>query len=394
MSSPARSRTRPSAAALASIGLVAATLTVASAPAHASNDEYVFGSSTSVTLTGKGFGHGRGMSQYGAEGAARAGHSHQEILDFYYAGTEIGRAGGRIRVLLTAATHKNLVVRARSHLRVRDLAAGVHRLPDNGAGRWRLVPLANGRTRVDFRRGGSWHRWKRLSGGGQFTAGGRPIMLRTPAGMRPYRGVLRSSSGQTINVLGLQAYLRGVVPREMPASWSQAALRAQTVAARTYAANAMRHPRGNHDICDTTACQVYGGFSAHHPSTNAAVRATKGEIRVHNGAPAFTQYSSSNGGHAAPGTVPYQVGKADSFDGVAINPNHDWTVSIARPAVRAAWPGLGRPQRIIVTRRDGEGQWGGRVVEVRLVGDQGSRTVTGHDFRMVLGLRSTYFAFG
>ena len=64
-------------------------------------------------------------------------------------------------------------------------------------------------------------------------------------------------------MLTLESYLKGVVPLEMPATWTPAAVRAQAVAARTYAAYERAHRTG--PMCDTTSCQVYGGYAAEHP---------------------------------------------------------------------------------------------------------------------------------
>ena len=84
-----------------------------------------------------------------------------------------------------------------------------------------------------------------------------------PSGsVRPYRGsvalVKRGSSGRTVNRVLLEDYVQGVVPTEMPTSWPAEAVRAQAVAARSYAVRLrrLRHYAG-YDICDTTACQVY-----------------------------------------------------------------------------------------------------------------------------------------
>ena len=75
--------------------------------------------------------------------------------------------------------------------------------------------------------------------------------------------IKRGSGGRTINNVLLEDYVRGVVPAEMPTSWAADAVRAQAVAARSYAVR-LRDFGGysGFDICDTTACQVYGGMSS------------------------------------------------------------------------------------------------------------------------------------
>ena len=78
-----------------------------------------------------------------------------------------------------------------------------------------------------------------------------------------------------------------------------------------------------YQICDTTSCQVYGGFSAEYASTNTAIDATGCQVRLDAaGQPAFTQFSSSNGGWTAAGSQPYLVAQEDPYDGWSGNPQH------------------------------------------------------------------------
>ena len=72
-------------------------------PASAGDDEPIPEPAV-ITVDGRGYGHGRGMSQYGAEGAARQGLNHGQILEFYYPGTQQGSVGGKVKVLVTADT--------------------------------------------------------------------------------------------------------------------------------------------------------------------------------------------------------------------------------------------------------------------------------------------------
>ena len=81
----------------------------------------------------------------------------------------------------------------------------------------------------------------------------------------------------TVNLLSIEAYLKGVVPLEIPASWSADAVSAQWVAARTYAAAERSHPNAAHyEICDTTACQVYGGSTPSTPAPRLRSRTRPG----------------------------------------------------------------------------------------------------------------------
>ena len=361
--------------------------------------------SRTFTVSGKGYGHGRGMSQYGAEGAARQGLDHEQILAFYYPGTELARAKGKIRVLLTGDTTSDVVVAARPRLKVFDTGTStVHRLPSNGAAQWRLRVTARNGNAVEYLVGSTWKRWRpggqaALTGEGIFRARGG-ITLVTPSGRTTYRGWLRGaapSAGSldrdTVNILPLDGYVKGVVPDEIPALWSPEAVQAQAVAARTYALS-KRVGTGHYDLCDTTACQVYGGLDNEHPASNRAVVATRRQVLQHNGKPAFTEFSSSNGGWTVASTIPYQVAKKDPYDRWSGNPNRDWSVRVDAGTIQRAYPTLGRLKRIEVTSRDGNGSWQGRVLRMTLVGRNGSVPVSGDDFRWTFRLRSNWFTFG
>jgi SpoIID/LytB domain protein len=230
---------------------------------------------------------------------------------------------------------------------------------------------------------------------------GRPITLVTPDGQVGYRGALRSlrptptsHNRDTVNVLMLDQYLKGVVPREMPASWSPAAVQAQAIAARTYAAYERAHPlTGTYQICDTTSCQVYGGYSSENPDSNAAVVATAGKIQLYDGDPAFTQFSASSGGWTSAGSASYLVAEADPYDGWSGNSVHTWSVRIDAQKLERTWPRIGNLKAIRVISRDGNGDWGGRIKTLVLDGGQADVTVSGDDFRSRLGLRSQWLRF-
>ena len=355
-----------------------------------------------LTIHGRGYGHGHGMSQYGAEGAARKGLSARRIVRFYYPHTKAGHARGKVRVLITEDADDNTTVVNRPGLRVHDLRSGATKsLPTAGAAghasRWRLSPGPGGKTKVSYRDGG-WHRWTSLTGDGEFRSA-RSITLVLGSGRVTYRGWLQSrtpvgapaSHRVTVNKVSLEGYVRGVIPREMPALWHQAALRAQAIAARTYAAEeASRSTNRRWNLCDTSSCQVYGGKSAEYPTTNRATAKTAGRIRTHHGDPAFTQFASSNGGWLAAGSQPYLVAKKDPYDGWSDNPNHTWTTSVSTRAIERAFPWLGNLIGITVTERDGNGRWNGRVLAMRLRGSQDTRSISGDVFRAALALRSSW----
>src|SRR5256884_303239 len=80
-----------------------------------------------------------------------------------------------------------------------------------------------------------------------------------------------------VNVVDLDFYIRGVVPSEMPKTWAPEALKAQAVAARSYALSHL-HAATGFDLYPDTRDQVYLGIPHEAPSTNAAVNATAGQV--------------------------------------------------------------------------------------------------------------------
>jgi stage II sporulation protein D len=354
------------------------------------------------TIQGRGWGHGRGMSQYGAQGAAIAGKSVKQILDFYYPGTTVGKATGSIRIRISGDTSDGLRVAVAYNLRVRDISAGkVWTLPRSPSmSHWSLDPYGEHGTQLKSYNAQkrTWTVWSTFKGMGQFE-GPAVIALVLPSGsLTGYRGSLRTADlagahFDTINILPLETYLRGVVPRESPSSWRAAALQAQAVAARTYAVYyRIRSGSRGYDLCDTTACQVYGGWGSEVATTNAAIRATAGQIRLYRNTPIVAEFSSSNGGATAAGRVPYQVMKVDAWDAYPGNRNASasWSVTRSSAALRAAF-GVGALRSLRVIARTGVGPGGGRVLRVEAVGATGKKVLTGDQVRSRLKLRSNWF---
>ena len=385
----------------ATVGLaLLATLLVSAPPSDASrtvSETYRVPASGTLKLKGHGFGHGHGMSQYGARGAALQGLTYPRILAFYYPGTSLGRAAGPIRVLITADTDNDVRVVPVSGLQVREVGGTSYTLPTISKNTtWRLRTVS-GRTVLEYYTG-SWHRHrpggKALNGAAEFLRPG-DLTLRVAGTTRVYHGTLRFIESNTVNVLNINHYVKGVVPREMPTSWERAAVRSQAVAARTYAAwERTAHPTRSYQTCDTTSCQVYGGVDSEDSRGNDAVVATVNRVLNYGGKPAFTQFGSSSGGWLSKGSMPYLVAKADKYDGFSGNPNHDWDTTLKRATIQNAYPRLGTLRRVLVTQRDGHGAWYGRVERMTLDGGKANVTLTGDEFRSRFGLRSSWFKFG
>jgi len=344
---------------------------------------------TSFVLAGHGYGHGIGMSQYGALGYAQHGFTYAQILAHYFPGTTLGSAPGFTLRVLLAEGKKALTVSSTAGFTVRDGAGATHTL---AAGAYsfgsgfvlKAVPPFEGS-------GGA-----AMPGPLTFSPGGAPLAL----GGKPYRGQLRAIlTGKTleaVNVVGLESYLYGVVPSEMPYIWSPDALEAQAVAARSYAL-ATRKQTGDFDVYGDVRSQAYGGIAAEHYETTAAVDKTRRQVVLYNGKVATTFFFSTSGGRTAAiqdawpksAPVPYLVSVPDPYD--TLSPWHNWgPVLVDGAKLRKALKLPGPVSDLTVT--PGAGGRVGSVVVTDALGD--TVTVAGDAFRTLLGLRSTWFTAG
>ncbi|WP_008314027.1 SpoIID/LytB domain-containing protein [Leptolyngbya sp. PCC 6406] len=215
-------------------------------------------------------------------------------------------------------------------------------------------------------------------------------------GDRWYRGrVLVRPNGNglaAINYVDLEHYLYSVVGGEMPTSWPSEALKAQAVAARSYVMYHRQRGRNPHyDIGNTTAWQVYRGLNDEALSTQTAVENTRAQVLTHNGQVIEAVFHSASGGHTEnvediwSQPLPYLRGVQD-FD--AGSPVYQWTATFSLDEFSNRVPGVGRLQTAAPQRLTPRG----RVVNMRLEGNGGSRVVSGNDLRRALNLRSTLFS--
>lgn len=130
-----------------------------------------------------------------------------------------------------------------------------------------------------------------------------------------------------VNRLGIDEYLYGVVPFEMSDSYPQEALKAQAIAARTYAFNKMINPKSTYyDLKSDTSDQVYKGYNSSYKNSISAVNSTKGGILTYGGTPISAYFSASDGGYTEKsdnvwnGSDPYVVSKPDPYD-----TSYNWT---------------------------------------------------------------------
>jgi len=378
--------------------VIGTSMVLTTIPAQA--DPAVSAQSGSFTIRGAGWGHGWGMSQYGAYGAARKGLSWKQILAFYYRGTQLSSmpAGTKIKVWITADKDNSLRVLPANGLTVRDGAGHRYTVPvGSNYTSWRISRSGTG-YRLSYRtRGGSYLTKSTglTTGTWSFATRSKIVKVVLPSGfVRSYRGTValikRGSGGRTINSVLLEDYVKGVVPAEMPTSWATDAVRAQAVAARSYAVR-LRDFGGysGFDICDTTACQLYGGVGRETSNGNAAVRATAGRIVTYRGKVALTQFASSNGGYSARGDYPYLAAHRDPYDGVI--KSQAWTRVISASSIGRAWPSVGTVRRLQISSRDGAGAWGGRVKAIKIIGSSRTATVSGTTFQHMFGMRSSLY---
>ena len=351
------------------------------APAHAS----------AYTIEGRGFGHGVGMSQYGAYGFALEGRGYRDILRHYYRGTRIGEIEPRsVRVLLQASRPAISFTGA------------------TGAGDTELV---RGRTYTATRAGDNV---VLRYAGRKVDTFGSPLRVRSSAGAvrlggtalndvtdGAYRGTIELRLGlegglTAVNELALDDYLKGVVPGEVPARWPIEALKAQAVAARSYAITTGAGGAVFDQYPDTRS-QVYRGLSHEQPRSTAAVLATARQVVKYRGEPAVTYFFSTSGGRtenvenvfygAAP--RPYLRSVKDPYDGRS--PRHRWTVRLTRAQMTARLGSYvkGRFRGIRVVRRGVSP----RVVWADVVGSGGTTRVRGATLKARLELPDTAARF-
>lgn len=338
-------------------------------------------------VEGRGWGHGIGMPQYGAYGyALKEGRTYDWILAHYYRGTTLGAAPATVVRVLLADRRSAITIASAAPFSATDARGRTFHFP---AGPLRLGPAlrvrVNGRVRV-------------LASPVRFSAGTRLLQL----GSRPYRGALVVHAGggrlSAVNHVGLEKYLYGVVPDEMPPSWPLEALKAQAVAARSYAL-VVRRSGGTFDLFPDTRSQVYGGAAAEDARTSAAIDATARRVVVYGGRVASTFFHSTSGGRTAaiqdvwPGArpAPYLVPADDPYD--TLSPYHHWgplRYTGAQLAARlGSYAPRGRLLDVTVTRNGS-----GRAASVLATGSRSASRIPAGSVQARLGLRSTWFTVG
>jgi stage II sporulation protein D len=217
-----------------------------------------------------------------------------------------------------------------------------------------------------------------------------------------YRGALEvvptdsdAGSLNAINALPVNQYVKGVIANESPSSWPQAALRAQAVAARSYALSVQADGNG-FDLYNDTRSQVYKGIASETAATNQAADATRGQVVMYEGEVAETYFSACSGGHTESvqnvffgPAIPYLVGVPDPYDYYC--PLHKWTLRFSGPQISAKLGGYlnGRLKRVVISRRGASP----RIVWARLYGTGGVSKVRGDQLAAALGAYDRWMSF-
>lgn len=341
------------------------------APAGASGATWV--------VKGGGFGHGVGMSQWGAYGMARKGIPASQILRHYYRGTKVTKlkTARKVRVLLdvsSSAPRFSGIEKAcgRKLSRKRTYGARLNRRSviltrSNGKA------LANCGARLQSESGGRVS----FNGFGAYRGGVEVVPTKQPRG-----------SLNLVNAVPINAYVKGVIANEVVSSWPIEALKAQAVAARSYALTSGTGGNG-FDLYPDTRSQVYGGISSETARTNLAAKMTSSRVVTYGKRVAQTFFFSSSGGRTENvenvwfgDPVPYLKSVKDPYD--FYSPMHRWTYRFSPSEMNGMLSSYvkGGLKRVKVTKR-GKSP---RVIWARLYGTRGNSTIRGDSLQFALGL--------
>jgi stage II sporulation protein D len=220
----------------------------------------------------------------------------------------------------------------------------------------------------------------------------------------PYRGsiVLHMKNGYVyiVNILKMDEYLQGVVPCEIPSGWEIEALKAQAVAARTYAYYHLTIKKSSDSLFDldaTTNSQVYRGVTDEKDRTNRAVIETSGEIITYNSRPIISYFHSTCGGKTIDDKYVWRQSDLEYLKGVSCvfcenSTKFTWeselTLDEVRSCISKKYRGVGKITNISFKRKND------RVTDVIIQHNKGKIAISGNNFRLLFPsekMRSLYF---
>lgn len=203
---------------------------------------------------------------------------------------------------------------------------------------------------------------------------------------KEYRGsaLFTNASATTLNVMnlvGLEQYLCGVIPSEVPASWNEEALKAQAICARGFAiSNFNKHASSGFNVCATTNCQVYGGVASEKASTNKAVNDTAGQVLSYDGKIIESLFYSSSGGHTANvknvwgSSLPYLSGVPDPYEPEDV-PRHSWSATLTNEEISEIFKNNGNDIGTLISLTATTDETG-RTYRLTAEGTNGTHTLT------------------
>jgi SpoIID/LytB domain protein len=395
--------------ALAGASLLAALLVLQAIPASAA---------PSFTIRGRGWGHGVGMSQWGAEGLARQGFNAGQILGRFYTGTTVQSLAipNHIRVgLIQEQDHIDFT--GNGQFDIYDHFGHLRASGQNGEV-WRSRPLSAGTNQLGIYNPG---------GGLSFTSAApvtlrfesRGTLLRLPQTGFQYKHDdialdvnVSSARERAILTLSFQRYLYGL--GEVPASWPNETLKAQVIAARTYALEKVTRLGQYRAVCNcgvyaSTSDQAYVGVSQEVSRWVSAVDATNTQVVTYNGKAIQAYYSSSDGGFTenvenvfGGDALPYLRGVCDPGDyDSARNPNGNWSVTLDGDQIgqrlEAGGYSVGSVQELAVIPPRGVSGRMLRVIDathggITVRGSSNTARISGNTFQSLVGLKSTFIS--
>lgn len=348
--------------------------------------KYNFADGDTFTFYGGGSEHGLGMSQYGAKGMAERGYSYRTILNHYYNKTQVTDTGNNPEVKILVATGTGKIYARGGSWRVAgktgNLAA--NGFVDFGAGHFTVFDASGRPTKQ-----GSYSQkltLQSLSSDTRFELAFKNSYFDT------YRGNIEvtRSGGQSlvINKLPVESYLRGVVPAECSAAWPLDALKAQALAARSYA---YRHLGGSpYDMDDTQQFQVYLGSKWEAGTSDSAVSETAGEVITYDGQIIPAYYHSTSGGYTENNDLiwggekrPYLRAVSSPYE--TDSPYWSWqTRSYTKAELQAilATSELTKVAGFTSLKVVSRGT-SGRIIALEVIGSKETKRVSGADFKQV-----------
>lgn len=372
-------------------------------------------SGADLVVQGHGWGHSTGMSQYGAEGAARLGCDYATILRTYYTGADVVTRASMLSqvhlLLLDDGTHSTVQPQG-GPLRWLDVG-GTRAVTQPDGSTWQVVATSQGQELRDaagtrmlavpfgselrVEQNGTVARVRALDG----TAVVTDLRLRwdhtrfmsTSQGLDVRQVVLDSAAGPAVD-----KYLWGLA--EVPASWPAGALKAQVVAGRTYLARRANTSGTAYVIGTTTSHQHYTGYAQEEQDARAgghwraAVNATTRQVLQSGSSLIDALYSSSFGGRSEDGRYVWGTDTSylrsvddSAWDLASSNPYRSWAKGFTHSELATAFK-VDRVTSISLAARGTTARHAGATVQGVRGGSPVTLTYTGNALRGVLGLRS------